>query len=284
MDKSMTIKDMLALTDKIYSETDNYAIFLSCDHLEQRVLSLQSMIKDIQAVARHMADVSNEINQILLFKKRHMQPVRKPILQLTKLEENTGGYLVADLLTNKHIDPYPKESDHTVVRFKYAEETREISPGVSIPIKTVETPSKIPISHMYYIKSLNCYAININGVIIKGDLCDILPYGSSKTAMCSYDLTCKKRSTCQFYHSDEKTKRAFTPGSWIYNNVAARERPSKYYTRHVGDGKSLLIDLKLMSKSHYNNEVLTRECQVIHDLLIYIAMTSHGLVDDYKPW
>ena len=161
---------------------------------------------------------------------------------------------------------------------------REILPGINLPIKTVDRISKIPISYVYYITSLNCYAININGMIIKGDICDILPYGSPKTSLCSYGLICKNQNTCQFYHKTDKCKRAFTPGSWIYNPISARNRPSKYYTRHIGNASTLLFDIKMLSKSHYNEEVNNRETQLIHDLLIYTTLNTNGLIDEYKQW
>ena len=263
---SLSIKDLLTHVDCMYAEVDRCAIFISSEDLEAKVATVQSMIKDIQSVAKYMADISNEINQIAIFKKKQFDS-NKRNNQITK-----------------YVNPYPQSRDHAVVRVKYADVEHEIAPNVSIPVCVVENESSIPITHIYYIKQLNTYAINIDGVLIKGEVCDILPYGSARTAICSYGDACKRKLTCQYYHEKDGLKRAFTPGSWIYNDTALRTRPAKYYTRHIGNRARLGIDMKLMSKSHYTEEVKTRECQLIHDLLIYMALNKHGMLADYKQW
>ena len=264
---ALSIRDLLTQVDTIHAEVDRCAIFISSESLEAKVAAIQSMIRDIQSVAKYMADVSNEINQIAIFKKKQLET------------QNTNRQSAV-----KYINPYPQSRDHAVVRVKYADQEREIAPNISIPIRIVDTEASIPVTHVYYVKELETYAINIDGVLIKGEVCDILPYGSARTAMCSYGSACKKKLVCQYYHENDGLRRAFTPGSWIYNPVALRNRPAKYYTRHIGNSASLSVDMKLMSKSHYAEEVKTRECQLIHDLLIYMALNKHGLLADYKSW
>ena len=70
--------------------------------------------------------------------------------------------------------------------------------------------------------------------------------------------------------------RNFTIGSWIYT-----KNKYKYYARHIGSRDKLSIDIKLLKLSQYHNEVNNRECQLMHDLLIYMILNSFSLISNF---
>jgi hypothetical protein len=259
-----TLNEYLTLADSIHDHIEKFGIALATDKLEENVNELQTGIKNIQAVAKRMADISNIINQIVLHRKK----------------------------TITYIDPYPTEYDHAVLRMKYPKESKEIVRDVNIPIVNVDTEKEIPVSNLYYIGELDQYAINIAGLIIKGNLANIMNYQAEKTARCEYGIKCKSIQSCKYYHEPEdyiklgmaipeNNTRAFTVGSWIFNR---NKKPKTYYTRHIGSRDTLSADLKTLKKIQYRDEVSNREGQLIHDLLIYLILHNQGLLEKYKHW
>lgn len=139
------------------------------------------------------------------------------------------------------------------------------------------------------------YAINISGVIIKGDLGNIVQYRGKKTSRCEYAAHCKSFKSgneCKYWHPPEdyiKAKvpipdnniRNFTVGSWIYNNSL---RPRNYYMRHIGSRDKIIQDLRFLPKHQYREEIACREGQLMHDLLIYMILNHQGLLERYHSW
>lgn len=275
----ITLREYLSAADAAHDYVDKLGIILSVDKLEEKVAALQLSIKNIQAVAKRMADVSNIINQVILHRKAII-PNKIP------------SY--AKLAT---VDPYPTENDHAVLRTVYPakEESRSVVPGVTIPVRHVEHLHQIPISSIYYVNSTKQYAINISGIVLKGDLANIVEYQTEKSARCEYGTECKsfKNCTaCKYYHDAEDyiklslpvpddNTRCFTVGSYLYSK---NKRPKTYFTRHIGSKDSLLYDLDTLKTIQYREEVANREGQLIHDLLIYLILHHKGLLERYPHW
>jgi hypothetical protein len=270
------LRDYLKLADHYHEFVDKYAVALNIAKLEEMVKNLQVGIKTIQSVAKRMADVSNVINHMLNYKKAN-----KP-----KLKEEAKK--------NKNaLDPYPTENDHAVLRVLYPlpEENKDIIENISIPVRMVQKLADIPINHLYYIKELKQYAININGVVIKGNLANITNYQSECSARCDYGTECKGFKTgipCKYYHDPEDylklnlpipdITRNFTVGSFIYSQT---RKPKTYFTRHIGSYNNLVQDLQNLKTVQYREEISNREGQLIHDLLIYNILHSKGLLIRY---
>jgi hypothetical protein len=273
----MTLREYLTIADEAHDYIDKFGIALSVQKLEEKVNTLQTSIKNIQAVAKRMADVSNIITQNIL---------HRPIVQASTKIQNV-------------IDPYPSENDHAVLRVVYPIEnaSRDIASGICIPVKTVDNLSQIPVSDVYYINSIKQYAVNIAGVIVKGGLANIVEYQTEKSARCEYGIDCKsfvKGKKCKYYHDpedyvklklpvpDEKENtRNFTTGSYVYSKT---RRPKTYFTRHVGSKDTLIHDLNMLKTVQFREEVSNREGQLIHDLLIYLILHSKGLLERYPHW
>jgi hypothetical protein len=266
----LTLREYLKLSDDYHELIDKNGIAMKNEQLEEKIHNLQIGIKNIQAISKRMADVSNIINRILLNKNK-------------KRNDKT------------YIDTYPYEQDHAVMRFKYPEEKKEIANNIDLPVKIVEKECEIPISKLYYVKEYDQYAINIEGLIIRGNLSNIVEYQTEKSARCEYGIECKsfkKNIPCKYYHDpDDYIKlnipipkdniRNYTVGSWLYSR---NKRPKTYFTRHIGSGDTILYDLVKLRKMQYKEEIDNREGQLIHDLLIYLILHNKGLLERYTHW
>lgn len=271
----ITLRDYLQLADDAHEYANSYGITTS-SKLEEKVHQLQGSIKNIQAVAKRMADVSNIINQLILHKKT--------------LSQKTHTAL-------NIIDPYPEPGDHAVLRAKYIKENekKEILNGIELPIKIVEKESEIPIGSIYYISNVDQYAINVAGVNIKGNLSNIVEYQKERSARCEYGIECKSfknGTSCNYWHDPEdylklgmkipaNNTRNFTVGSWLYSK---NKKPKTYFTRHIGSKDTLLHDLAMLPKIQYREEISNREGQLIHDLLLYMILHKKGFLERYVHW
>lgn len=269
-----TLKDYLKQADDAHEYLDKFCIALSTETLEEKILELQIAIKNIQSVAKRIADVSNIATRILNRKKA--------------TKRNTS------VKSSKVIDPYPSEFDHVTLRTLYPEKEVTIVNNISVPVKIVETLSDIPVTYMYYIPKLNQFALNVNGVILKGNLGNLVEYQTENSARCEYGVECRsftKKIKCPYYHDPEDfikhnlpvpdDVRSFTIGSWLYSK---NRNPRTYFTRHLGSKDSLSYDLHNLKKVQYREEISNREGQLIHDLLIYMILNSKGLLERYPHW
>lgn len=286
----ITLREYLTGADCDHDYVYKYGIALSIDVLDEKVKQLHIGIKNIQAVARRMADVSNIINKLKLYKKQ---------------QKRNANY-TSESNTNRLVNPYPAETDHAVIRAVYPPKPllRNIAEGVNISVNTVDTIRDIPVSHIYYVKDLKQYAINIDGIIIKGCLSSITSYQAKNTARCEYGIKCKsfiKDGTCTYYHEPEdylklnmlvpdehKNTRNFTVGSWIHasnsDKSTVKNYKNSYFMRHIGNKSTLSYDLSKLKKSQFREEIANREGQLIHDLLIYMVLNNNNMLERYAHW
>lgn len=276
----LTLRDYLEFADNTHEYLDKFCVALNQEALEAKIAELQSVIKNIQSVAKRIADVSNIATRLLHRKKEAKKNVNTKSQTLQK--------------TTRVIDPYPTEFDHATLRTLYPEKEMPIINNISIPVKIVESLSEIPVTNLYYVPKLNQYAINVNGVILKGNLGNLVEYQTENSARCEYGVECRsftKKTKCPYYHDPEdfikhglpvpNTTRSFTIGSWLYSK---NRNPRTYFTRHLGSKDRLIYDLHNLKKVQYREEISNREGQLIHDLLIYMILNTKGLLEKYPHW
>lgn len=273
-----TLRSYMQQADEVYDYLDKYCLALSADQIEAKVIELQANIKTIQAVAYHLANISNIANRVVIRKRRTKKSTLAEVVQNTK----------------KYIDPYPTEYDVGTLRSLNPMESKEIVKGVDIPICTVEKTQDIPVSHLYYVKETKQFALNVEGIVICGNLGNIVEYGEDNSAACEYGINCKSfvgATECSYYHNPSDylhyklpvpdQVRNFTIGSWIYSK---KKTPKTYFTRHLGSADRLIYDLNTLKSVQYREEISNREGQLIHDLLIYMVLNTRGLLSKYPHW
>lgn len=259
-----TLRSFLEQADQTHTFLDTFFIALNHQQIEEKIISLQASIKILQSISYQLANVSN-IAARALRRKSHV--------------------------AIKYIDPYPSDSSLGVVRNLYQYENKEIVKGVTVPVKVVESEKDIQPSPLYYISELKQYAVNINGIILRGNLGNIVPYQTEHSANCEYGTECKsfkKNTICPYYHDPTDYIKLgkvppdiiknFTVGSWLYSQT---KNPRTYFTRHLGSKESLIHDLNTLKKVQYLEEISNREGQLIHDLIILMILSGRGLLERY---
>lgn len=299
-----TLRDYLKLADNTHEFLEKFCVAMSIEDLEGKIHNLQASIKTIQAVSKRIADVSNIATRLLYRKRQTMQKSvmqrsasAPPVIEDVPKKQNlitTPHYSLKYTRTKKVIDPYPTGEDHATLRTLYPQYTASFTQSVSLPVQVVKELNEIPVSQLYYVTDIKQFAINVNGVNIRGSLGNIVQYQTENSARCEYGTECKsfaKDTECPYYHDPEdfiKHKkpvpdkvRNFTVGSWLYSQ---NKNPRTYFTRHIGSRDSLQHDLDTLKKVQYIEEIANREGQLIHDLLIYMILNSKGLLERYPHW
>lgn len=120
-----------------------------------------------------------------------------------------------------------------------------------------------------YDKNNNAYSININGIIIKGNLGKIYNINDKNiinTVVCN-NSSCK-RNKC--IHNI--LNRNYFNNSWTYN-------PSSKYARKIGGRDTLIEDLNRLSLQEKKYEYDLRSSQLIHDIIILTKLVND--IDEY---
>jgi hypothetical protein len=276
-----TLRNFLQQADDVHEYLEKYCVALSADQIENKVLELQASIKVLQTVAYQLANVSNIAKRVVIQKRRHKKATLSEVVQ----NSDKPG---------KFIDPYPTENDVGTLRSLNPIESKEIAKGIKIPVRIVETAQEIPVSHLYYINELKQFAINVEGITIRGNLGNLVDYQEENSAVCEYGINCnsfKSANVCKYYHDPLDYKhhglpipehpRNFTVGSWLYSK---KKSPRTYFTRHVGSKHRLIYDLNTLKRVQYREEIFNREGQLIHDLMIYMILNARGMLERYPHW
>lgn len=167
----------------------------------------------------------------------------------------------------------------------YNKTYKELVPSFKTKVIEVSSYDDIPISYLYYHIVNQEFAININGVLLKGNIGEIFttsrktknilntsindyPPDAKQTMFCK-NTNCKN-ILCNYYHDPINTNipqiKNYSNLQWIYNT----KRES---ARHFGNRSSLLVDL-------YNakpTDIKNWQCQTIHCILVGIV-ANHFLM------
>lgn len=152
--------------------------------------------------------------------------------------------------------------------------TKEVAPGIHLPVITVATEDFIPDSPLYYIRSSNDFAIRINGSLIRGRIRDFS--SGSSSIKCRRGASCREEG-CAWGHPSPQTEdgrpralQTWSPGNWLYTDRALEK--NNIHMRHIGSRRTLMPDIYAATRS----EISDRAYQTAHDLLVYLAV-EHAL-------
>lgn len=116
---------------------------------------------------------------------------------------------------------------------------------------------------VYYITSINRFAVRINGHLMLGNIGEIFTHGCTpyKIKTCSNGRSCRE-SNCTYYHPDAGDIRNFVSGSFSYH------RRTEGISRKIGNRSTLAADIAKATKP----EIELFQDQSIHDLLCHLAI------------
>ena len=165
----------------------------------------------------------------------------------------------------------------------------------------------IPISPVYWIKSIKQYGINIGGMILRGNIGNIYNANITKQMTDIYDLIyCKNENLCEkilsgcvckYYHDPQQLlelnqrglindtiyrnqlrPKNFINTSWIYTDYP--EKKSNINMRHFGSRDTLkhFIQLtKIENTSRTKSYIRNYKDQCAHDILVLYALYVNNL-------
>jgi len=173
-------------------------------------------------------------------------------------------------------------------------------PDIYITAKIVKNLNEIPNINLYWVNGQ--FAIRINNILIKGNMGNI--YTKDKMnkitkvkniKKCILGPECKKiieNKECSFYHDnmvntdhnksfliDKNNIRNFTNSSWMYSSESFNK--NNKYMRHIGNRNTLDHDIDRLlrcDKKIIDNEIDTRVNQIMHDILILMALKNKGVI------
>lgn len=173
MDKPLSY--YLDIANDMYNNIVNYnSDYIDVEILQAYMVSIKTMIKQIQSVSKRMADISNIVGMFI--------KAKDPKAEI-------------DL-----IDPYPEYDDWTKIYNKYSTKKKQLTKDIGVRVKIVHRPEDIPNHPLYYIEPLNQFAISVNGIILRGNIGNVVPPDSSYLHKCRYGNNCNDIVNCRYFH------------------------------------------------------------------------------------
>jgi len=299
---NITLHEYISKSDQIHNMITNNIDFLSTKDMNGKLNILEEYINQIQTVSYRIAKIYEickkaSSKKIIIFKQHqndqaeHDQPpeINTHITlknHFSQLLIPPPGFEKKPILSQSILDAYSNG--------KY----RNITPDIHIYAHELESLDEIPNTNIYWISSINQFAVRINGVLFRGDIGNIFNKNDQNQIgieKCCHGKNCKNLKTkhgCKFYHdpfdllmnglldtSDEKTKicskyRNWSNSSWIYTSDFIK--PSNLNMRHIGNRATLNEDLILLKKSiKYKDSIDKYQSQIMHDILVVLATHSN---------
>jgi hypothetical protein len=267
----LSLNQILEKFDKIYKNTNNSHI-LSYNKNKNNLQELDKILTNIKTVLYKVDNIyhicENEYSNMYNLKK-----------------------------TNKKLNSQILQSNLINVN---------IAPNIPIKVISVNSLYDIPITPMYWINDICQFGININGVVLRGNIGNIFDKSHiqsgnkiSQTIICKYGNTCKlimNGKLCKFYHDPcdllkiyksglmtrniydiyKSLHRNFINTSWLHTNIYNNKK--NINMRHFGSRNTLKCDFDLMNLNHdilsKNIHVQNYNHQCIHDILVILGMQN----------
>lgn len=159
-----------------------------------------------------------------------------------------------------------------------SETSKCIAPCIKTDVTIVKDIDMIPNTGLYWANDE--FAIRINNILIKGNVGDIYVDKNmqcKKINNCILGSNCKNNN-CTYYHNDDKI-RNFLNSSWNYTPDIIKK--NNMNMRHIGDRNRLHLDISRLLKCDekvIQNEIDIRINQLMHDLLILMALKDKGFI------
>lgn len=280
----ITLKQFIEKADGIHDEIINKNHFLNTTKTKNQLYELESYIKQIQTISHRIAQIYNVCKD--------------------KLE---NGFVIHRGVTLKNVDPFPEKNNWSYITKIPDKESQILAPNIKINVKHVKTCDEIPNMPLYWVSSINQFALHVNGVIFRGNIGNIF-VRNHKTSSNGHGIKkCKHGNKCtfllggkrcRFFHDPYDVYELFTQGkitddilamykimyrnysssSWLYTDDAPKKKNSSM--RFVGSRNTLNNDID-MSRYRAGNWVDNYQNQMFHDFLVLMAINQKNLMPDY---
>lgn len=262
-----------------------------------RTIEIDNNISNNNLTLLTLVDISTYINEINI-----MQQYIEDTLSLIK---NTHEKLIKLQLTNnlliEGLITKPLYTKNNTLKMELFDSNKS-------NIIKVNAITDIPETSLYWIESLQQFAINIGGMVLRGNIGNI--YNSNRinrnssignVIYCKHKNSCDSLlsgKVCKYYHDpvdllnlkisglintiqleQQRQPRNFINTSWIYTEYP--EQHSNSNMRHFGSLDTLnhsIQLIKLQPSSRNNIKCKNYADQCIHDILVCYALYTNGLL------
>jgi hypothetical protein len=278
----ITLKQFLEQADETHNLVINTHQHLNADQIKNKLYELESYIKQIQTVSHRIAKIYN------VCKKKYNDNLFLKNLEL------------------QNIDPFPEKNSWSYLN-RIPSSGKDLAPNIKVNARVVESCEDIPNTPLYWVKSLNQFAIHVNGVVLRGNIGNIYSNHSKNSEYGTNIKRCKHQNKCTFLLSGKKCRyyheindvynlflqkkisknvydvylsmfRNYTNISWLYTNDVFKKQNKMM--RFVGSRNTLKCDLDA-SKYRSKEWSSVYQGQMFHDFLIVMAMNQSGLIEGY---
>lgn len=243
------------------------------------------------------------------------------ILELHQLEQSIEKIYnkisnIKQICTNKYISKRYNESDNKKKKLwnpvSILYETHDIAKNVKVHTKTVDNIYEMRKCDLYWVKNINQFAININGVIFRGNVGNIYNKDTiqsnsnvNQTIICKNKNKCKtllNGKVCKFYHDPldlvcllhkkeitqeifdlyKSQNRNFINTTWLYTDLPFNKK--NINMRHFGSQELLSNEFELLKINNPNikkHMIDNYQHQTMHDMLVILGLHGNELIDSY---
>ncbi len=172
----------------------------------------------------------------------------------------------------------------------------EVSPGVTMRVKTVKNINEVPNSKLYWVENIKQFAIRVNNILIRGNVGNTYTTKIShikNTIKCKFGPECdefisgSESPNCTYYHDplelvkdnievNKPIIRNYTNKSWLFTQTEINNKNK--YMKHLGSRDSLKTDVYKLIKANkniVNNEIDMLINQSMHNLLILLVLSKN---------
>jgi hypothetical protein len=288
----LTLQQYISKSDDIHCKLEGVDNLIQFLEMKKYISELESMVKQLQTVSIKIANIHNICKnkykqRLLVFKKK---------------------------INTLDIDVAPGAKDWTYINRNINKKsiTHSITPDININIKKVKSLDEIPNTPIYWVSDINQFAIQLNGVIFRGNIGNIYNKRNiqtnsniNQTIICMHGNACQKllhNEPCKFYHDPVELQhvlvekkisketylsycnkhRNFVNTSWMYSNIQCNQKNKSM--RHFGSRNMLKHEFNLMQINNSRStdiDISNFRQQCMHDILVIFGLNQCGLLKDY---
>ena len=281
----LTLKQIINKVDLILCNVSKLNNIINQNEIKKYLAELNNILNQVQVVSAKTLNIYN------ICKNTYIMPT---IIQSLKL--NTNDYNSDQKINQATIDT-------TIYK--------QLTYDIPICVKMVDNIKDIPFTPLYWVTQTNQFAININGVILRGSIGNIYDKShiqSSKiinqVVICKRNNLCPNllnNAVCKFYHDPEdllklvnlnkisielfnkyKTlNRNYLNTDWIYTNQYNNNSMRQFGSHNTLNYEFDMIKFNNSTNTQKENDILSIKNfkhQCMHDILVVMGLNQVGLI------
>ena len=290
---NLTLKQIIKRVDLILCNVDKLNNIINQPEIKKYIIELNTILNQVQIVSDKTLNIYNICKNIYIM----------PTIQSLKSNIDYGS---TDQIFNK----LPRDIYNNTTY-------KQLTNDIPICVKTVNNIEEIPFTPLYWVAQTNQFAININGVILRGTVGNIYDKSHiqsnkiiNQVVICNKNNLCPtvlNNEICKFYHDPEDLlklvnlnkmpielfnkykilNRNYLNTDWIYTNRCNKNNNSM---RHFGSRNTLnyefdmikfnnLANIQKKSNDIFNDiSIKNFKHQCMHDILVVIGLNQAGLI------